>query len=188
MGNVCDICGYESNAVHKLTVYYKFENGNTASETYFADIEEGKSYNVSSPEIAGYSADKTSVSGTVQSRDITVTVTYYDKSEIKNFKSEITVDFKSTVILNAPAESGENVAWFYENGTKICNGATLKLEGLQKTVKVYSANVDENGKEIEGTKSDVETINVKSGFFDKLVAFFRGLFKALPIWEDNSKK
>ena len=36
--------------------------------------------------------------------------------------------------------------------------------------------------------SQEEIVNVKTGFFAKIIAFFREIFSALPVYEDNIKK
>lgn len=62
-----------------LTVKYVFTDGSTASPDYTAKFGHGESYNVDSPKLEGYTADKASVSGTISS-DLTVTVTYKENA------------------------------------------------------------------------------------------------------------
>ena len=60
-----------------ITVKYVFENGDEAAEAVSIVKNKGESYDIASPEIEGYEADKTSVSGTVSSLlSINETVTY----------------------------------------------------------------------------------------------------------------
>ena len=61
---------------YTLTIKYVYEDGSTASSDYVKEYKAGERYDVSSPEIAGYTADKAKVSGTIAS-DVTETVTYY---------------------------------------------------------------------------------------------------------------
>jgi len=59
-----------------LTVNYLYSNGTVAGKSYFAGITSGEKYDIKSPEIKGCVPDKTSVSGTMGTEDITITVTY----------------------------------------------------------------------------------------------------------------
>ena len=77
-GNVTETVTYNKNQ-YTLTIYYKYADGTTASTTYIKKMDIGSSYNVSSPTITNYHADKTSVSGTLNA-DTTVTV-YYSKDQ-----------------------------------------------------------------------------------------------------------
>ncbi len=61
---------------YKLTIDYVYEGGGTVAASYTADLHEGDSYEVTSPDIAGYAADKAKVSGTMGTKDVTETVTY----------------------------------------------------------------------------------------------------------------
>ena len=61
---------------YTLTIKYVYEDGSTASSDYVKEYKAGERYDVSSPEIAGYTANKEKVSGTIAS-DVTKTVTYY---------------------------------------------------------------------------------------------------------------
>lgn len=50
-----------------ITVTYVYENGDEAAETVVETKNKGESYEIESPKIEGYEADKTTVSGTVTS-------------------------------------------------------------------------------------------------------------------------
>lgn len=63
-------------STYKLAVHYVYANGQTASETFVSDYEEGATYSVESPTIPGYTPDVTTVSGTMTAdREVTVTYT-----------------------------------------------------------------------------------------------------------------
>ena len=66
----------------KLTIHYVYEDGTEAKPDYTADIAVNESYSVTSPTINGYTADKTTVSGTMQSNDVTETVTYTKRADL----------------------------------------------------------------------------------------------------------
>ena len=61
---------------YTLTISYVFEDGKTASNTYTAQLEEGASYSVISPTIANFLPDLPPVSGTMETSDVNVKVTY----------------------------------------------------------------------------------------------------------------
>lgn len=66
-----------AGAVHKLTVRYKVSSGSgVAPATYTADVKEGESYSVASPEVAGYTASPAVIEGVMGKEDKDVTVTY----------------------------------------------------------------------------------------------------------------
>ena len=61
---------------HYLTVLYQYEDGAEAAPAYVAELMEGEAYTVASPEIEGYNADVTEVTGVMGEEDVIVTVTY----------------------------------------------------------------------------------------------------------------
>lgn len=110
-----------------------------------------------------------------------------------NVLSSATVDYKANVTVTATAsgvpegyalaiyegnalrEKGNNTSVSYKAGTMTANRTF--------TVKVIDANgniqKDSNGNNLT---SNCE-VKVKSGFFDRLIAFFKGLFRLLPSVE-----
>ena len=75
---------------YNLTINYVYEDGSEAAETYTEVLDYNEAYNVTSPEITGYTADKLVVSGTMPAEEVEVTViytinvfkvTYYNGSE-----------------------------------------------------------------------------------------------------------
>ena len=117
-----------------------------------------------------------------------------------NAKSSTTVDYRSKVNITATA-SGVPDGYFLaiysgntllEKGTKDkvtytpkdSNNKSLELKSdVTYTVKVIdgknAVQKDSNGKDLT---ANVE-VKVKQGFFDKLIAFFKGLFGLLPTVE-----
>ena len=99
---------------HTLTINYQYEDGTKAANTFTRQYMEGRAYSVTSKKIAGYSADKRVVRGTMGTEDITVTVTYS-----KNTYT-LTVSFVSII-----------------DGTQVATPATLELsEGEDYTIYV----------------------------------------------------
>lgn len=106
------------------------------------------------------------------------------KAKVKIYKNEgkKTVGCGESLMLaavttNKPADS--EIYW-YVNGVRKGKGSTFELtvsESVTVTVKLADSNgnilKNSEGKEI----SDSEKINVESGFFQKIIMFFRSIFK-----------
>ncbi len=99
---------------------------------------------------------------------------------ISNFTASRTVNYKSTVVFAAPADipAGSTVHWIV-NGEDVAQGNTYTNEKATGNYTVQSKVVDANGNVT--AESEVETVTVKQGFFDKLIALFLGWFNALPV-------
>ncbi len=69
---------YKLLETYTLTINYLFLDGGVAAQPYIATIQKGESYDysVDSPAVDGYDADQSSISGTLDAEDITVTVLY----------------------------------------------------------------------------------------------------------------
>lgn len=98
---------------------------------------------------------------------------------------DVTVDYKSTLTFNynVSAPDGCYVQWKKGNGNAVAanpNGFTVSQATEDFTVTAV----------VLGAVNDTYTVNVhvKHGFFDKLIAFFRGLFNALPVYVNNVKQ
>lgn len=188
-----------TNADEKITVF----THNTDSESYTVDsgyrnvlISTDKSDNV---EIKGSSKNDGNYDVTIGRKESEEPVNPTASAKLK-VKSSATVDYRSKVNITATASGvpkGYYVAIYdgkklLEKGdnTKVVfapedsNGKPLELKNDKTyTVKIIDAkgNVqkDANGKDLT---SKIE-IKVKQGFFDKFIAFFKGLFGLLPTVE-----
>jgi uncharacterized repeat protein (TIGR02543 family) len=107
--------------------------------------------------------------------------------KIANNSGTTTQKYKTELVLTAETfdmPQGTYIEWYY-NGAKtgtISNQFSVTCtESCLVSVKAVDpyGNVllDENGNEI----SDSEKINVNNGFFQRLIAFFRGLFMGHPV-------
>ena len=69
---------YATNPVptHTLSITYQYADGTQAAEAHMEQIAEGTAYYVDSPVITGYTPDPATVSGTMNTSDVNVTVTY----------------------------------------------------------------------------------------------------------------
>ena len=107
-----------------------------------------------------------------------------------NVKSSATVDYRSIVTITATATGVPEgyVLAIFDGNTELARGDNKSVSykvgemksGRTFTVKVIDANgnvqKDSSGAELSKTCE----VKVNSGFFAKLIAFFRGLFRLLP--------
>ena len=99
---------------------------------------------------------------------------------IKDFVTEKTVDYKTTITFTATVKneaSGATVHWFMD-GKDAGTGNTFTVKEAKKSYTIV-AKYMKDGKVLDET--DTEKVTVDTGFFAKLKAFFRGLFRKLPI-------
>jgi len=66
---------------YRLTIYYLFNNGAQAAETYTATLTYGEGYAVESPAIAGYNVNFAEVTGEMPARNVIYTVRYWTDNE-----------------------------------------------------------------------------------------------------------
>ncbi|MBP3719719.1 MAG: hypothetical protein J6J41_00135, partial [Clostridia bacterium] len=67
---------------YRLTIYYLFNNGSQAAETYTAMLAYGVGYDVVSPEIEGYNVNFAEVAGEMPARNMIYTVRYWTDDEM----------------------------------------------------------------------------------------------------------
>ena len=97
----------KSTRKYTLTIEYVYADGSEADTTKTSEVENGKDYNVTSKTITGYTADKPIVTGTMPTRDLTITVTYTANDLVfscDNITKEYSVS-DQTVTIN-PATNG----------------------------------------------------------------------------------
>lgn len=102
--------------------------------------------------------------------------------KIKNNTGLKTINYGETLRLTAEItnEAPDMKIWWFVNGEKSAEGKTFEISpengSTEVTVKLVNKNqtvfIDKNGDEI----SDSQTVSVKSGFFQKLISFFKNLF------------
>ena len=141
-GNVTETVTYNKNQ-YTLTIYYKYADGTTAATTYTKKMDVGSTYNVSSPTITNYHADKTSVSGTLNA-DTTVTV-YYSKDQYT-----LTIYYKYT--------DGTTAATTYTGKMNV--GSSYSV--TSPTIEDYVADKTVVSGTLSGNKSVTVTYSVRT--------------------------
>ncbi len=119
----------------------------------------------------------------------TATVTITEKTpeiiaalKIRNNPGTKTINYGDILRLTAEtANQPDNTyVWWYVDGIKSGEGNTFEVSpesgSVEITAKLVDANgnvvIDKNGNEVY----DLQTVTVKSGFFQKLISFFKKLF------------
>ena len=104
---------------------------------------------------------------------------------IKNYKSSLSVDYKAKLVFHTDIEApaGYKVVW--SNGNE---GSTCTINQATDSEYRIFANLVRISDNAVVKTTQTETVKVNTGFFAKLIAFFRGLFNSLPVYEDNNKK
>lgn len=102
---------------------------------------------------------------------------------IVNYSPVLNVDYKSSVYLHTAENAPEGFEIVWSNGQK---GSECKAEILTSST-VLSAKLVRKSDNITVAETNAESINVKTGFFQSIIAFFRGIFKTLPVYNDNNK-
>jgi hypothetical protein len=85
--------------------------------------------------------------------------------------NEKTYDYKTTVTYTANVPEGGSVQWFVD-GKAAGNDRTLTVKEKTASYTVKVVVTDKNGNQT----ADEEKVTIKSGFFDKLIWFFKHLF------------
>lgn len=98
---------------------------------------------------------------------------------IKNNSGSATINYGETLKLTAVTANKPDdakIEW-YVDGVKKGEGETFSVSPESGSVNVTVKLVDKDGNESYGTNvSDSQTVKVKSGFFQKLISFFKNLF------------
>ena len=101
--------------------------------------------------------------------------------KIKNYTATKSVDYKTTITFTAittDVPEGATIQWFV-NEKKAETGETCTVKQATADYTVQCKLIGSDGSVL--AESEVETVKVNTGFFAKLVAFFKGLFGSLPI-------
>ena len=100
---------------------------------------------------------------------------------IKNFTDSRTESYRTTITFTAEtanAPAGSSVHWFID-GNDAGTGETYTVKQARSSFTVQAKLLNSNGQVI--AESGIEKVNIKTGFWAKLVAFFRNLFSRLPV-------
>ena len=100
---------------------------------------------------------------------------------IAGAKSTYTVDYRSKVNFYANVKNvpdGGKVVW-YDGTEKVGEGTTYTIEEAATRAKITAKVLKADG--TIAVETDSVTVNVRGGFIQKLIAFFKKLLKILPV-------
>lgn len=98
---------------------------------------------------------------------------------IRNNRGTKTISYGETLQLTAVSENMPANAklFWYVDGVKKGEGTTFNVTPESGSAEITVKVVDANGNDYAGEEiSDTEEVTVKSGFFQKLISFFKNLF------------
>lgn len=158
---------------------YTFKGWATSSTATAAQYQPGTSYNLT---------ENATLYAIWQKIDTPVNPTANAKL---NVKSSTSVDYRANVTITATAMGVPDgyVLALYDGNTKIATGDNTKVShnvGNMTASKTYTVKVidpSNNAVQKDGKGAELSKtceINVNTGFFARLIAFFRGLFGLLP--------
>ena len=105
------------------------------------------------------------------------------KVVIRNFtQSTEKYDYRSTITFHADVENalpGGEIRWYVDD-KPVGSGSEYTAKEIKNSFKLQ-AKYFAGGTEYPEAASGVETVNINTGFFAKIVAFFRSLFNKLPV-------
>ncbi len=150
-------------------------------------IKDGWSFNGWTPEIPTVMPDSDiTFSAMFKNDDISEPVDnpMIDNFTIKNYRATFSAKYKSTLIFHTEEEAPAGYKIVWSNGQE---GSECKFTATQSEYKISAKLVNAVTGETVQTTDEV-TITVNTGFFARLIAFFRTLFRSLPVYEDFKKK
>ncbi len=171
--------GYETQPQGAVTVRIPLPEGYDANRSfiYHVNTETGK--------VEKMNASVETINGKKYLVFETTHFSYYAvveeglvKVEIRN-PSITTINYGDSIILHADTSNlpaGYTVKWTADNGnfSYNANGATCTINPEKSGDTTFTATVyDANGNEVS---SDTQKMTSKAGFFQKIIAFFKGLF------------
>ena len=112
-----------------------------------------------------------------------ITVNKYPELRIKNNPGSKTINYGETLRLTAETANRPegSVVWWYVDGTKISEGEIFEIAPSKRNVTITAKLVDKDGVPALNSQgieiSDSETVTVNSGFFQKIISFFKNLFR-----------
>ena len=101
--------------------------------------------------------------------------------EIVNYAAERTEDYRTTITFTAKTDTllGDAAIHFFINDVDQGASDTCTVKKAKADYTVQAKLISSSGETI--CESPVETVRIRHGFFDRLKAFFRGLFRKLPV-------
>ena len=104
---------------------------------------------------------------------------------IVNYYSSISVDYKSKLVFHTDMQAPDGFVIVWSTGD---TGPECTIGKAEKSEYRIKADLVRTADNTVVASTWEEVVKVDTRFFAKLVAFFRGLFGTLPVYEDNNRK
>ncbi|MBR4451871.1 MAG: leucine-rich repeat protein [Clostridia bacterium] len=106
---------------------------------------------------------------------------------IRNYRETLPVDYKSKLVFRITSTSkiSDEYKIIWSTGDE---GTTCTIDKATEKEYKISAKLIKKSDNSTVAVTKEETVTVNTGFFAKIIAFFRSLFHTLPMYEDNLKK
>lgn len=162
---------------------YKFStvvDGVTASNDYYYG-EKIKTPETPSKQGYAFTGWSAQIPDTMPAADVTITANFrcIASVKIKNNPGTKTINYGETLRLTAETANlpdGAKLYW-YVDGAKKGEGTTFEVSPASGSVEITVKVVDENGNPYsESDTSASQRVSVNSGFFQKIISFFKNLF------------
>lgn len=101
---------------------------------------------------------------------------------IKNHVGTLSVGYNSTIIFHTTIEAPYGYSIVWSNGQ---TGSRCEIDNVTSGSYIIYASLMKNGVVIKETAK--ETVTVRTGFFARLIAFFRTLIGIDSVYEDNAR-
>ena len=110
--------------------------------------------------------------------------------KLNAYQDHLKVDYRTTITFHAEAESfggNDEIHWFIDGVDQ--GKADVSDSKASITLKEVKADFTVQAKLLRAGNfigwTQIETVNVNNGFFARLVAFFKGLFGSLPVYDQK---
>lgn len=103
--------------------------------------------------------------------------------DICGFEYACTIDYRTTISFTAITKDmpkDATVVW-YKDGQKVGEGDKFTVKEAKEAFTVQAKIIDKSGSILN--TSETELVKVKTDFLSRIIAFFKALFKRLPVIE-----
>ncbi|MBR4728476.1 MAG: InlB B-repeat-containing protein [Clostridia bacterium] len=188
---------YKTNPVTTVTVTFDPQGGEFHSHSqYTKTLTIGANYSLPTPDkensvFAGwYDEDGNHITPSTKvtrTTNHTLYARWVPLLLLEGYQANRNVDYRTTITFHAEATSlsgGDEIHWFINDidqgkADASNNKTSITLNQVKEDFSVQAKIKSGNGNFIGWTER--ETIHVNDSFFNKLIAFFKGLFGSLPI-------
>ncbi len=118
--------------------------------------------------------------------DLTIEAVYIYNTNVSiiGYAAQRNQSYRTTITFRPKVSNTPNVYeihWFI-NGVDMGTGNSDGTYTVKEAKSTYTVQIKVYSNGIEAGHSEIETVNISNGFFEKIIAFFKGLFNSLPTF------